>query len=416
MRATGIIAEYNPFHNGHAHQAVQARSLAGTDAVIAVMSGHITQRGEIAIYDKWSRARAAVQSGVDLVLELPVAFSARSAQYFAAGGVRLLQRLGIVSHLSFGAEDDDLLTLAKAADGLETSSVTEKLKMNLKSGKTYAAAVTDALAENGHTTKNFLIAPNNILGVEYLRALKKFAPGIKPLPILRVGSNYHCTEITGKYSSATAIRHSFLKEKNLTSEIRSTFPDNSLPLIELLFATGRAPADPSCLDLIILYTIRHINDASLRDLPEISEGLENRLRKAANAAGSVKELLALLKSKRYPFARLQRILAHLLLGTDRHQLAGFDEAGPLYARVLAMNSTGRAALRAMSVCSSVPVITKTTAFLNAKTFHSGTLTPLQSMLALDITATDLFSLCLPSPDEKNGGNDFCRSAVYIPNP
>ncbi len=171
MRATGIIAEYNPFHNGHAYQAAQARQLSHADAVIAVMSGHFTQRGEITLIDKWHRAQTAILSGVDLVLELPAVFAVRSAQYFAAGGVRLLNSLGIVGHLSFGAEVAEMDLLKAAAIGMSDPMVVQALKQGLRSGKTYAAALAQALVIARHTTRDFIISPNNILAVEYLRAI-----------------------------------------------------------------------------------------------------------------------------------------------------------------------------------------------------------------------------------------------------
>lgn len=414
MSTTGIIAEYNPFHNGHAYQVAQARLLSGSETVIAVMSGHITQRGEIAIFDKWHRAAAAVSSGVDLVLELPAVFSVRSAQYFAAGGVRLLHNLGIVDYLSFGAEEEEIESLGSAADALENAAVIEVLKTNLSNGKTYAAAMANALVAGGHTTTGFILSPNNILGVEYLRALKKYAPEITPLPVQRIGSDYHSTVISGEYSSATAIRRALSDCSVLSPSVLASLPSTTIEMTKNLFASGWAPADFSRLDTAILSKIRRMTDVRLQAVPELSEGLENRLRKAANQAGTKSELLALLKSKRYPYSRLQRILAHLLLETEPAQMDSFDQSGPLYARVLALNSRGQAALRKISRHSGIPVITKTTAHLNSRTYHSGLFTPLQSMLSFDIAATDLFSLCLPNPINRKGGFDFSRSAVHIP--
>ena len=414
MRTTGIIAEYNPFHRGHAYHAAQARSRSKADAVIAVMSGHITQRGEITIFDKWSRAQAAVLSGVDLVLELPAVYAVRSAQYFAAGGVRLLHSLGIVDHLAFGAEEAEISALNIAATAFESASVIDQLKLSLNDGKTYAAALAHALVSGGHATTGFILSPNNILGVEYMRALKKYAPEMTPLPIKRMGSHYHSTDMSGELSSATAIRLAFRQSgEQLFCDALRALPEATSQMTTDLLASGQAPADPVRLDAVILSLIRRMTDAQLQALPELSEGLENRLRRSANQAGTVAELLLLLKSKRYPYSRLQRILAHLLLGTDPAQLAAYDEAGPLYARVLAMNNQGRLALKSISRHACIPVVTKTTAHLNSRTYHSGIFTPLQSMMAFDIAATDLFSLCLPDPANRKGGLDFCRSAVHV---
>ena len=414
MRTTGIIAEYNPFHKGHAYHASQARSRSDADAIIAVMSGHITQRGEITIFDKWSRAQAAVLSGVDLVLELPAVYAVRSAQYFAGGGVRLLHSLGIVDHLAFGAEEAEIDALNIAATAFESASVIDQLKLSLNDGKTYAAALAHALVSGGHATAGFILSPNNILGVEYMRALKKYAPEMTPLPIKRMGSHYHSTDMSGELSSATAIRLAFRQSGEQFCDVLRALPDVTTQMTTDLLTSGRAPSDPVRLDAVILSLIRRMTDTQLQALPEVSEGLENRLRTSANQAGTVAELLLLMKSKRYPYSRLQRILAHLLLGTDPAQLATFDQTGPLYARVLAMNGRGRAALKSISSHACIPVVTKTTAHLNSRTYHSGIFTPLQSMLAFDIAATDLFALCLPDPVNRKGGLDFCRSAIHKP--
>lgn len=411
MRATGIIAEYNPFHNGHAYQAQQARQLSRADAVIAVMSGHFTQRGEIALMDKWHRAKAAVSSGVDLVLELPTVFSVRSAQYFAAGGIRLLNSLGIVKHLSFGAENAKIDLLQTAASGMSDPAVTAILKQELRNGKTYAAALAQALVSEGHARHDFILSPNNILAVEYLRAIAQYAPSLQPLPISRIGSGYHDRQLADKYSSATAIRNEIQKYSALSEAVCQTMPQPSVAIIAESLAAGTAPARLGEMDNVILACLRKLSQKDLLEVPEVSEGLENRLQKCALQAGSISELLSLLKTKRYPFSRLQRILIHLLLGTQATQINNFDGTGPLYARVLAMNELGRTALRSIARYGTIPVITKTTFSLNSRTYRSQNLSPLQEMLAIDVTATDLFALCLPNPKQRHGGLDFRRSAV-----
>lgn len=415
MKTVGIIAEYNPFHKGHAYQSKQARQLAQADVVIAVMSGHFTQRGELAIIDKWRRAEAAVKSGVDLVLELPSVFAVRSAQYFAAGGVRLLSSLGIVDYLSFGAENADLSSLSAAAAGLDDPQVEEKLKLGLSRGKNYAAALADALVAGGYTARDFIISPNNILAVEYLRALTRYAPTMRPLPVRRVGSGFHDKNLSDGFASATAIRHGLFQSGSVTPPLHAALPAATAAIMESLLKSGAAPAQISGLENIILARLRSISDKELLATPEISEGLENRLKLAARNAGNLSELLELVKTKRYPYSRLQRLLVHLLLGTQREQIEAFDASGPLYARVLALNSQGRAALREIALLERIPIITKTTAALNSRSYHKKDFSPLQSMLAVDITATELFCLCLPATAKRKGGLDFRQSAIYLPN-
>ena len=413
MHATGIIAEYNPFHNGHAYQAAEARKLGNADVIIAVMSGHVTQRGEIALFDKWNRAASAVASGIDLVFELPAVFAARSAQHFATGGVRLLAALGIADHLSFGAETADLSLLANAAAGLSNPEVVNNLKHSLGEGKTYAAAMAAALSSCGHTFGDFITSPNNILGVEYLRAVHKYAPELKPLPVCRMGRDYHASGICGRISSATAIRRQLLSSTSIDPVTASSMPSTAVAILSGMLAEGSAPADSTRMDAHILAILRRMNNQELRLLPECSEGLENRLIKSATLSGTVRALLEHLKSKRYPYSRLQRIIAHVLLGTTKSQLEEFDRSGPLYARLLAFNKKGRAVLRSLSHHATIPIINKTTAFLNSRTLREGSLSPLQSMLAFDITATDMFALCLPNPARRIGGLDFKSSAIYV---
>ncbi len=415
MQTVGIIAEYNPFHKGHAYQAQHARQLAQADTVIAVMSGHFTQRGEIAIIDKWRRAEAAVKSGVDLVLELPAVFAVRSAQYFAVGGIRLLSRLGIVDYLSFGAENSDLDCLSAAAAGLDDPQVGEKLKLGLSRGKNYAAALADALVAGGYTARDFIISPNNILAVEYLRALARYAPAIRPLPVRRIGSGFHDKDLSDGFASATAIRHQLLLSGSVTPALHAALPTATAAILESLLDAGAAPAQISKLENIILAKLRSLSDKELLATPEISEGLENRIKLAARNVGNLPELLEVIKTKRYPYSRLQRLLVHLLLGTQREQISAFDASGPLYARVLALNSHGRAALRKINDLDSISVITKTTSALNSRNYHTKEFSPLQSMLAVDITATDLFCLSLPSTAQRKGGLDFRQSAIFLPN-
>jgi predicted nucleotidyltransferase len=415
MQTVGIIAEYNPFHKGHAYQAQQARQSAQADTVIAVMSGHFTQRGEIAIIDKWRRAEAAVKSGIDLVLELPSVFAVRSAQYFAFGGVRLLSSLGIVDYISFGAENSDLSCLSAAAAGLDDPQVGEKLKLGLSRGKNYAAALADALVAGGYTARDFIISPNNILAVEYLRALARYAPTIRPLPVRRIGSGFHDKNLSDCFASATAIRHELLLSGSVTPPLHAALPPATAAILESLLDTGAAPAQISELENIILAKLRSLSDKELLATPEISEGLENRLKLAARNTGNLPELLELAKTKRYPYSRLQRLLVHLLLGTQREQIEAFDASGPLYARVLALNSQGRAALRKINDMGRIPVITKTTSMLNSRNYHTKDFSPLQSMLAVDITATDLFCLSLPCTTQRKGGLDFRQSAIFLPN-
>lgn len=414
VRAVGVVIEYNPFHNGHQWHLNEAKKQSGCLAVVGVMSGNFVQRGEPAIFDKWARAEMAVRGGVDLILELPTVFAVRSAQYFATGGIRLLHSLGIVSHVCFGAEHADLPLLKTIANATEDVTFDNSLHSYLKAGSTYAAAFGRALAECYQVSPDIIKSPNNILGIEYLRAMEKFAPQLIPVAVMRQQSQYNDTLLTAPFASATAIRHALLDKMCNNEEINSAIPLTTTNLMQNLLNDQRGPVTLSSLSNIILAQLRRASLEKLAKLPGVSEGLHYKIRECALQAGNVDQLLSLLKSKRYPYTRLQRILIHSLLETTQEQLAGFDQLGPLYGRVLAFNQQGRHLLKQMNEQSRIPIITKTTHFLTSKQRGSQELTPLQQMLAVDTIASDLHVLGMPPSHWNVGGCDFRYSALYIP--
>ncbi len=411
MRATGIVAEYNPFHNGHRHHVAEIRRLAGDTALVAAMSGNFVQRGEPALFDKWARAEMAVRGGVDLVLELPAAFAVRSAQYFAAGAVCLLAALGVVDRLSFGAENPDLEGLRRLAAASESAAVATALRRRLDKGETYAAALGRSLAAASGLPPAMAAAPNNILAVEYLRALGRYAPAIAPLPVARRGAGYHDTAVAGEIASATAIRGALLAGR--ADEAYGAMPPAGGELAARLAAEGRGPVVWGDFTQALLAGLRRATLAELAALPDTSEGLEYKL-KAAGGAGSLEELLSVLKSKRYARTRLQRILVHALLRTRREAVAAWDESGPLYARVLAFNDRGRGLLRTMARKAAVPVVTKTAHFLRSRDMAGTDLPPAAAMLALDAAATDVYCLGMTGTQWRRAGLDFRLSPLYLP--
>ncbi|MBP2642190.1 MAG: hypothetical protein H6Q67_77 [Firmicutes bacterium] len=411
MKAVGIIAEYNPFHNGHQWHLEKARSLAATDYSIAVMSGNFMQRGEPAIFDKWSRAQMAVSSGIDLIVELPVAFSVRSAEYFAAGGIRLLHALGIVSHICFGAEHANLTILSTIADALNVPEVLDALHQNLESGYSYAAAWGQALENHLGVSREVVSSPNNLLAIEYLRAIKTYAPSLIPLVIARRQAGYHDMTISNAIASATAIRAAFCHH---SEDAWSALPPPSRQIIENLFAQDHTPISFSHYEQLVLASLRKLSLSELAVLPDVGEGLEYKIKNAALRAGELEELIRCLKTRRYSRTRLQRILTHALLGTNKHMLREFDREGPLYARILCFNEKGRDLLRHIKQKSSLPLITKTTHYLTSKKRDTQQLSPLEAMLALDTIATDIYVLGMANPKWRHGGLDFHRSVQYLP--
>ncbi|GBG54930.1 UPF0348 protein [Sporomusaceae bacterium FL31] len=410
MKTVGIIAEYNPFHNGHQWQINQARKLSGSDYIICVMSGNFVQRGELAIFDKWKRAEMAVLGGADLILELPVVFSVRSAQYFAAGGVRLLNALGNVSHLCFGTEHPDLNILKRIASAIDDKKTLDTLHSNLQLGQTYAAALSNAIHASHNIPFNILNEPNNILAVEYLRSINKYRATLTPIAVPRRESHYHDTIISGTFASATAVRKSLLS--HASTSVQKAIPPSSYDIIEQLITTNRGPASAAKLENIILAKLRTANLIDLEQLPDVSEGLHYKLQKSALNASSVQELLTMVKSKRYTNTRLQRILIHTLLGISQNVLNEFDQTGPLYARVLAFNDRGRAILKEFNKNSALPIITKTTQFLSSISRNTANLNAMQKMLSYDTVATDVYALSLPGSPWTRGGWDFRTSPYY----
>lgn len=414
MQAVGVIVEYNPFHNGHKWHIDAAKKRSGCPFVIGVMSGNFVQRGEPAMFDKWKRAEMAIRGGVDLIIELPTVFAVRSAQYFAAGGIRLLHSLGIVSHVCFGAEHADLELLNKIAKAANDVNIMNQMHINLQLGNTYASALGQALEKQYNIAGNIISSSNNILAVEYLRAIKKFSPILQPIAVTRQQSKYNDTTITSSFASATAIRQAIIDHMTITDEIKMSVPGTTSEILYDLLSQKRGPVTLSNFSSIILAQLRITSSKQLEKLPSVSEGLHYKIRDSSLVAANIEHLLALLKSKRYTYTRLQRILIHALLGTTQDQLASFDKEGPLYARILAFNQNGRLLLKKMNQTNAIPLITKTTHYLSTKQRDTDTLTPLQQMLSADTLASDIYSLGIPSSSWNMGAWDFRYPALYIP--
>ena len=424
MQITGIITEYNPFHYGHQYQLRKVRHHQPDSPVIAVMSGSFTQRGDAALLSKWDRANLAVLGGCDLVLELPFVFTCRSAQDFARGGIRLLERLGIVNTLAFGAETTDLATLQDCAAAIDDDSFQAELHEAIAAGASYATALTTCTAAHTAVDAAILRQPNNILAIEYLRCLRQSS--LQPLLIPRHGASYHDIRLDAPNASATAIRQALtqaasrcqdhpsarLAEQLTETEwqaLKNAAPATTIIALQKLTAANLPSTERLWLPLraLLLRTSLPV----LRQIHGINEGLEHRLLGQADRVDSYSELIQAATTKRYPSSRIARTLLYLLLSLQGSDLRIFDETGPLYARVLAAGSQGRMLLRQIKTCASIPIITKTSACLTTTKRREGisSLAPRERMLAYDTLATELRQLCQPQPDH---GNDFQRSPVF----
>ena len=417
IHATGIIAEYNPFHNGHLYQLREAQRLT-EQPIVVVMSASFMQRGEPACLSKWLRARLAVENGAALVLELPTAFSLRSAQFFASGGVQLLAATGSVTTLSCGVESPEL-DFGALAQRITSDAAQGRIRSLLSQGKSYAAACAAVLGEaqqeagvtamqaSSNEGKAFagLTKPNDILALEYAKALQ--ATDIKPLFIERRGDGYNDREISGTMSSATAIRQALNNSNDgwqqaVPASVRQALLDN-------------APGyDAALLWQLLRYKLRLMSVDAIADACQCSEGLENLLKDAA-ACPSFAEALQLCTSKRYTTSRIRRLFMQLLLDVPRWR---WEDNAPAYLRVLAFNDTGRQLLKQMKATASLPIITGLYRNWPQRLQHLQLRQQqiYSQQLQLELRATELWSLLQLNPSLNRSGNDFLTSPAYVKQP
>lgn len=414
MRVLGLIVEYNPFHNGHLYHIEQSKSLCNAEFVVCVMSGNFIQRGEPAIINKWARTKMALKCGIDLVIELPVPYAMSSAEFFAYGAVKILNDIGVVNYLCFGSENADIGKFSTIAGILidEPKNYKQVLKQELSKGMSFPSSRETALRSflnekdcEMPELNEIIGSSNNILGIEYIKALKRLKSKIIPLTIKRVSNSYNSTEITGSISSATSIRKLILTEKE---QLDMIIPDNCLPVLEEEFNAGRGPIYTRLYEQLIISSIRRMSKEQLKLLPYVSEGMENRIKDAAGACGTLDELIETISTKRYTRTRVQRIITSILTGLTSNELDTFNRfGGPQYARVLGLNNKGRQLLSAINKNKCLPVITKTANF-------SKSCNPLlKRMLEIESFATDMYVLGYQNPIYRKAGQEFTQNVVIM---
>ena len=387
----GIITEYNPFHNGHLYHLLQSKKITNSDYSIAIISGNFTQRGEPSLIDKWSKAQAAIDCGVDLVIELPVLYSTSSAEGFAEGAVKILDSLKIVNFISFGEEVKDISILNDIAEILykEPKKYKSLLSHELSKGLSFPKARENALMLYLNDIRKYskvLSQPNNILGIEYLKALKKLNSPIQPYSIQRVGSDYNDIRFTGNIASATAIRKMF--ETNDISKLSSVIPHNSYNVLYNNISNGHVVTGLYKYEKEIIYTLRKMSLTEITNLPDVSEGLENAIKNAANSCNTMAELMNKLSSKRYTKTRIQRILVYALLGITKSDMQNAQKIAMPYARVLGFNENGKKLLSEINKANpKLNIITSVKKFVD-----SNPLKNMYKMLEKDIWATDVYTL------------------------
>jgi predicted nucleotidyltransferase len=397
MKVSGIICEYNPFHNGHLHHIRETRKNGATH-IVAIMSGNFVQRGDTAIMDKIDRARLAVRSGADLVIELPVQYCIASAEKFAEGAVWLLNSLGVVSELSFGSECGDIGKLSTALKTVEQVAVTraDTIKEIMEKGYTYPRALSSVINGIDESIADIIEEPNNLLAIEYLRALKKFSSPIKPFTVQRKGTGHDETAASGEFASASYIRERI--GVGYGAELVRAY---TTPLWADAIARAVGKGEISSierLERVILYKLRTTSVDEILKINDVGQGLENRIY-AARMAGSLDELLFTVKTKRYTMARIKRILLALLIGVTKEDMKHL----PPYGRILAINERGQEVLAAAKGKAKLPYATSIAKLAQLNTVSN-------RFAELEIKASDIYGLSL---ETVNSAQKDYRAKIMI---
>lgn len=387
MSVAAIICEYNPFHNGHKYQIDFCKKDIGKDGIVAVMSGNFVQRGAPTLCNKWERTKMALAGGCDLVIELPTVFATQSAERFAFGGVSLANSLNICNYLCFGSECDDVLKLKECAQLIESSEIKKKTDELLKTGVSYPVARQKALGDN---YADIISEPNNILGIEYIKAIEKIKGSLKAIPLKREGCSHDAELPTGKFASASYLRGCIKSGIGYESYL----PKETVEILE----NAELLKESSILDNILAYLLRTLSPSQLSEISDVSEGLEYRFKEAANTFKTFEEISEFVKTKRYTKTRIDRILINILLSVKKEDV----KKEPCYIRVLGFNEKGQNLLSEIKRKSSLPIITKVK---NADLTPQG-----EEMLSKDIYATDIYSLI--NGGEKNG-LDYTTSPIVM---
>ena len=390
MKAAGIICEYNPFHRGHGEHIEKTRArLDGNCAIVCAMSGNFVQRGDYAVFNKHARAAAAIRGGADLVIEIPTPYALKSAEGFAAAGVHLLGMLSVCDYLSFGSESGDIGALREASDAIGAIEAGKNMKDLLGKGISYAAARQKAAEAELGKKADILKAPNNMLGIEYLRALSSSGFDMEPLTFARVGSEHD-----GAGCCASALR----KMLHSGQSARAFIPGGAAEAYEFEMDQGRGPVSMAGAELAILSRLRRVEDFS--GVQGVSEGLEHRLRKYSSMAPTIEDLLGSLRTKRYPMSRMRRVLLCACLGLGSEDAA----LPPPYIRVLGMNEVGMKLLSAAKGKAQLPIIIKPAHALRCRGKVS-------ELMLKESDATDFYALAYPCEQMRRGGSEWQSPAI-----
>ncbi|MFW5786990.1 MAG: nucleotidyltransferase [Halanaerobiales bacterium] len=412
---TGIITEYNPFHHGHIYHLEQSKKIGESDKVVCILNGNFTQRGKPALTDKWSRTRMALSQGVNIVLELPFVYGIRSAEYFAYGAIYMLDKINIVDNIVFGSERGDIRPLQRLADILveEPPEFKEKLHLNLKKGNSFAKARHNAIRQYfkrkdlNISVVDSLASPNNILGIEYLKALKKLKSDIIPMTIKRVGEDYYSDRTDREIASASAIRKIFY-DKNW-DKVQEIIPKKSWEVLKKDIKSKKIPIKREYFGTLILNNIRKKTIEDLKNYTELKNGFENRFKKAAQNCGDYFSLVENIKTSVLPQTRVQRNLLHVLFELTAEQFEFMDKAGIQYIRVLGFDKKGEKLMGEIASSIDIPLIIQPAKYV--ETVDIGSEDPLKRMLSYDILAGNIYSLLYNNNNMRYAGRDYYKQLI-----
>lgn len=386
----GIIGEYNPFHNGHLYHIAKSKEETGAQYVVCVISGNFVQRGDTSIINKWAKAKMALEGGADLVIELPTIYSISSAENFAEGAIKILNSLKIVDTISFGMEANDVSILNNIANVLyaEPKEYTTMLAHELQKGNSFPKARENALLMYLNDIKkyaNVLSGSNNILGIEYLKTLKRTKSNITPVGIKREKVLYKDQYMVDEFASATAIRRMLMTRQ--FDDVRKSIPKTSYKILGEELKQGHYVLDLFKFEKEILYQLRKMTVEEIKKLPDVSEGLENSIKNAADSCNSLNELINIVKSKRFTQTRIMRILLYALLEIDKKQMETSRKIIP-YTRVLGMNEKGKQLISEITKANpKINIVTSVKKYMDDNNNKN-----LKEMLQKDIFATNVYTL------------------------
>ncbi len=399
MKVSAIIAEYNPFHNGHKYHIEQTKRLTDDSFVMVIMSGNFVQRGEPAIIEKRERAKMALSAGADLVVELPVPWATASAERFARGAVYIAAQAGIVDYLSFGCESEDIAVLEQIARILNDNVYSREIKDYYDAKMCSYAEARSSVVNTvlGKDCTELMLKPNNILAIEYIRALQSFKSPIKPIGVTRQAVSHDSAIAQSGFTSAMNIRNLIKTGR----EYESFVPATTYDILRTAQTDNRFPSLYSRLETAVLADLRRKTPADFANVPDIAEGIENRILEAAKSSINLNDVFDKVKTKRYAHARIRRIILSSFLNITQSDVSSL----PPYIRVLGLNDNGRQILKEMKSKYFFPIIMK---YSDMKYLDNDA----KNIFMKESVATDIYNLSLPVV--RPCGTDMTDEIIYIP--